>query len=83
MVARGFRWLDLLRRADPVNLYIALTSAGIVWVGGLGLAFYRNPLTDDRANIFGVFSFSFVRSWIVAHPIGSRKMTLTLSLIHI
>ena len=69
-------WLARLRQMDPLNLYIYLTSAGIVWVGALGWTFYRNPLTDDKANVWGVFSFGFIRPWMIKHPIDSPKMKL-------
>jgi hypothetical protein len=70
-------WLARLQKMDPLNLYIYLTSAGIVWVGAFGWTFYRNPLTDDKANVWGVFSFGFIRPWILKHPIDSAKMKLS------
>jgi hypothetical protein len=45
-VVQKVGWLvRQLRQADPLNVYIVLTSAGIVWIGALGTIFYRNPLT--------------------------------------
>ena len=75
-VVQKLGWLARLRAVDPITLYIYLTSAGIVWVGALGWGFYRNPLTDDKASLWGVFSFGFIRPWILKHPITARKMRL-------
>jgi hypothetical protein len=41
-------WLVKLRAVDPLTQYIAITSAGIVWVVGLGWANYVNPVTYPK-----------------------------------
>ncbi len=68
--------LGWLRRADPLNLYIAGTSAGIVWVAALGWTFYRNPITNNQTSLPAMFSFSFIRPWMLAHPVDAPKMKL-------
>ena len=45
-------WLARLRAVDPLNMYIALTSVGIVWVLGVARLFYFNPLTHNRTTIW-------------------------------
>jgi hypothetical protein len=75
-MVRSMRWLVWLRRQDPLNVYLVLTSAGIGWVAALGTIFYRNPLTNNRTSVWGMISFSFIRSWIAKHPVGAAKMKL-------
>lgn len=77
-VLKQIGWLALaLRRADPINVYIIATSLGIVWVGAMGMLFYYNPLTDNKTSIWGMTSFSFIRPWIIKHPIDAAMMKLS------
>ena len=76
-VRQFIQLLGRLRSGDPLNQYLVLTSAGIVWVAGVAWLFYRNPLTDDKNSVWGVLSFSFIRPWMKRHPLGSPPMKLS------
>ena len=56
------RLLALARR-DPVNLYIAGSAAGIVWIVVLGRLAYYNPLTNNRTSVWGMVSYNFIKPW--------------------
>ena len=77
-VVQKLGWVVVkLRGTDPVNLYIVLTSVGIVWVGAMAQIFYYNPLTHNKSSIWNMASFSFIRPWIKAHPIDGPIMKLS------
>ena len=77
-VVQKLGWLVArLRRADPVNVYIVLTSVGIIWVGAMGKIFYYNPLTENKSTIWSMTSFNFIRPWIKAHPVDAPAMKLS------
>ena len=75
-VMQAAGWLARLRQYDPINVYMALTSAGIVWVLALGKLYYYNPLTNDKASVWGMWSFNFIRPWMIRHPSDAPKMKL-------
>ena len=75
-VVQKLGWLARLRHADPLNVYIVLTSAGIVWVAALSTICYRNPLTDNKTTVWGMFSFNFILPWMTRHPVDGTKMKL-------
>ena len=56
--------------------YIGLTAVGIVWVLGVARLFYFNPLTNDRTTLWQMWSFGFVRPWMIKHPVDAPKMRL-------
>jgi hypothetical protein len=74
----GGGWLARLRAVDPLNMYIALTSVGIVWVLGVARLFYFNPLTHNRTTIWQMWSFGFIRPWMIKHPVDGPKMRLAI-----
>ena len=45
--------------------YIGLTAVGIVLVLGVARLFYFNPLTNDRTTLWQMWSFGFVRPWMI------------------
>eukprot|EP01047_Picozoa_sp_COSAG01_P007296 COSAG01_NODE_275_length_19669_cov_8.676188_20_plen_355_part_00 len=57
-------------------MYIGFTSFGIVWVLALGRAFYYNPMTQDKTTIWGMFSYSFIKPWMIRFPSDAPKMKL-------
>jgi hypothetical protein len=57
-------------------VYIGFTGFGIVWVLALGRAFYYNPMTQDKTTIWGMFSYSFIKPWMIRFPSDAPKMKL-------
>ena len=68
------RLLRAYRAADPLNLYIGITSAGIVWVALLSRLAYHNPLEDDRTSMWDTISFSFITKWNRRFPVGGKTL---------
>jgi hypothetical protein len=77
-VVRTVGWLARYRGMDPVSQYICVTSAGIVWVLALGKLFYFNPLTHDKASVWGMWSFNFIKPWMIRFPSDGPKMKLAV-----
>jgi hypothetical protein len=49
-----------------------------VWVLGVARLFYFNPLTNDQTTLWQMWSFGFVRPWMVKHPVDAPKMRLAI-----
>lgn len=66
----------MLRLHDPINRYLVATGAGIGWVLALGRMFYYNPMTYDKTTWWGMWSYNFIKPWMVKFPSDGPLMKL-------
>lgn len=61
---------------DPINRYLVATGTGIGWVLALGRMFYYNPMTYDQTTWWGMWSYNFIKPWMVKFPSDGPLMKL-------
>jgi hypothetical protein len=62
--------------ADPINRYLVATGAGIGWIVVLGRIFYYNPMTYNKTSVWDMWSYNFIRPWMIKFPSDGPLMKL-------
>eukprot|EP01052_Picozoa_sp_SAG31_P004096 SAG31_NODE_166_length_21670_cov_22.507719_14_plen_412_part_00 len=70
------RLLAAGRAADPITLYTWATAAGIVWIVAVGRIWYYNPMTQNKTSVWSMWSYNFIKPWMIKFPSDGPLMKL-------